>query len=107
MKIPDSIYDMKCMYCDSLCHKTNLSSMWFHCEKCEVHYYENDDGLIGLTFYKDYKGRRYRFEVLPQKPKTFLFQLKPEFELLYEVQESMNVTPDNVLDKIKHILTFL
>lgn len=97
---------LTCMYCSGDCERFNPTSMWFTCESCDAHFYE-EDGNIGITFYRDIKDKRYRIEVVPHRPKTYLFQLKPEFSLLFETKEAMHITPQTALNKIKHLLMFL
>lgn len=96
-----------CIYCKGECKRYNPGPMWYECKSCDVHFYENDDGFMGICIYKDIKDHRYRLEILPEKPKTFLFQLKPDFKLLVETKQAINVTPESALAKIKHLLMFL
>ena len=98
---------LTCMYCGNNCDKVHPTSMWYGCKSCDAHFYESDEGDRGVTFYHDIKGKRYRLEILLNRPKTWLFLIKPGFDTLYETNNTINVTPGTALEKIKHILTFL
>lgn len=110
-----------CIYCNQSCKKAVTKEDIRTCDKCHVFFYNNEEGLRCIELSHSFKDKpgRYQINLYPQTnrtqiicwtpyPSQFTFGgLEPDIrEVVLDVPTLVNITPTNVADKLKTILTF-
>lgn len=105
----------RCRFCQEYCNKgwrqdNGGDLRYYLCNNCNVEfiYYKNKVNTIEFHCNIKFNGivmRRYTLHILYSINKTILYQ---ELEKIIEINNiSLNISPINIEDKIKTILTFL
>lgn len=107
----------KCIYCQKEC-RYDFINKYFICENhpIKIHYiFEHNDDEKGyhleyFTFQSKYSKNNFNAKFYPKLNKFSLYQQFSNESLMKEVLTLdflPELTPDNILDKIKTYLTFL
>lgn len=111
-----------CIYCSQRCTKMHPTSVYWKCKECKVTYTEGWDetDLNTIEFIRKFRegDLSYRLTLHIQENRTLLTSIKEgfssvlgavdDYDTLIDVKGVLNgVSPENVEDKIKHLLLFL
>jgi hypothetical protein len=100
-----------CTFCQQPFIKDNL---WLHCKTCNVSYYADRIQGIHIKWERTIGDFSWALNIYPDANRSALMGFRAstvhdsdlilkQFQIDHAIQ---NVNPDNVVDKIKHILIF-
>lgn len=99
-----------CPYCQQRCHKNAWDSEWVYCKPCKIRFQDWRPDFI--IFAVELNGKKYELHKHPRL--TTIVQILDDGDYLpFEEKKVLqldfpvsNVTPQNVLEKVKTLLVF-
>lgn len=96
-----------CYYCKGSLDKDD--DEWIICNECNVRYFSSLEGSLHIKWIVDIGTAKWALNIFPDKNITYLSGYFPDKEDFYDeilINQTVIVNKDNVINKIKTILTF-